>query len=114
MNLDPSVPQQRLELRMRAQARPSTFVDVVVLEGGKPMRIMTSHFPASPKCTETYVIGKHAELLKEIIERSAPLPIVFAADCNIRKNSAAIRLLQSVLTLAGDSDFMTLNSRVHP
>lgn len=112
--LDPSIPEQRMELRMRAQTWPSTFLDVVVLEQEKPVRIITSHFPASPKCTETYLIGKHAEFLKELIEYSAPMPTIFAADCNIRKNSTAIRLLQSVLTLAGESDFTTLNPRVHP
>ena len=107
--------ERRLRIRKRWEDKPSAILSATIQTPWWCIRVMTSKLPASPKCTDTYLMHKHAEHMMHIYKQSKPLPTVIAWDFNTKPWSWTIEhILWHEFTSSFDSHTNTLNPRIHP
>lgn len=93
---------------------PCSVLEVLIkTDEHKIIRLLTTHFPPSPKCTETFQMIQMATFLKNILEFSSPLPTILAGDFNLQAPSASFFLLQEHVSHITDSYQNTLNKQFH-
>lgn len=93
---------------------PSPIADVVVSLGDMQVRIMTTHFKPTPKCTESYQMLKHAQYIQKLLTKNDDMPTILGGDFNIQPNSVVLQPLYAELDEVVTVRSTTLNPRLHP
>ena len=107
--------EKRLNIWKRWEDKPSAILSAIILSPEWYIRVMTSKLPASPKCTDTFLMHKHAEHMMRIYKQSKSLPTLIAWDFNTKPWSWTVEhIIWHGFTSAFDCHTNTLNPRIHP
>lgn len=96
------------------QTLPSWVLECILDVEWKPVRVMTSKFPASPDHGESDLMMQHAQLINDIVNISkSKICTIVWVDCNITPTANVIKYLYNNRDTSYDLH-NTLNPDLHP
>jgi endonuclease/exonuclease/phosphatase family metal-dependent hydrolase len=92
---------------------PKNLIWALLKFEGKVFRVITTHFTATPKCTETLQMIQEADAVCSFIDNVKAVPTIFTGDLNIHQKAGVIETLKSRLELVNEESVNSLCKSNH-
>lgn len=93
LNLTPNDPKERLRLYEMLRELPWSIVDAIIDVQGDLVRVMTTHFPPSEKCTNIPDMVRQSRVIQQALLNSSHHPLILTGDFNIERDSGSLNIL---------------------
>ncbi len=105
--------QDTLKLRVKSWSIPAPILKVWFMCWDQQISFITTHFKASEKCTNTFLMLRHAEYIASIVKK-IDWAVIFWWDLNIYHDAPILEPLREAMTQVTCTQMNTLNPRIHP
>lgn len=111
---DPTILHERSQRRLYWQDVPFPLLSCVMDTPQWYIRAATVHFPASPRCEETYLMNMCSNFICNRLKEKKSLPMILSWDFNIHAHAWCIDTIKNLYEQVNTTHTNTLNKSVHP